>query len=160
MSFHSHKLRLRISPATQRRDDNVRKIIAAMRERSMLRNDIMDLLGSSPSGTNKYIALLRESGVIELERYVDRTRNSPGQPLYRLNHSPVVVADYLQSIERGAARVEKHNRPAAKADQSRHIHRIPDDGGESRNHMPELRIPPPDPVLAAFFGLNQTQAAA
>jgi DNA-binding transcriptional ArsR family regulator len=151
MSFTPHTHRVRVSKATEQRDANVRKLIAALRHGPLLRDEIRDLLGLSASGNNKYIALLREAGVIEMMGYVNPVGNSPGHPLYRLNRDAAVVDAYLRSLEEGSAKL------VTLKDTSRHIHRLRDDGPESV-FVPKRGIPAPDPVLAAFYGIAQAPA--
>jgi hypothetical protein len=148
-TLHANHQRIRTTPATKRRDQNVRSIVAALRNASMLKDDLRDMLGISQSGINKYVQLLRTAGVIELERYVGATRTSQGIPVLRIARDSAVVDAYLLALEEAPA----FPRTARPVDHARHIHRIEDDG-HFPDRSPTVGIPAPDPVLAAFFGLG------
>jgi DNA-binding transcriptional ArsR family regulator len=148
--FKPHDQRVRVTPATKRRDDNVRQIIAALRNGPMLKDDIRDMLGVSQSGINKYLQLLRHAGVIEIERYIDVTRFSIGRAVYRLSRDADLVDVYLHSLAESAKQV-------APKDPTRHIHRLEDEGPWP-DRLPKPGIPAPDPLLAAFFGMSQAAA--
>jgi hypothetical protein len=146
--------RIRTTPATKVRDAKVRTIIAALHSDTLLRDEIRRLIGGSTSGTNKYLALLRAAGVIELDRYIGVTKRSPGHPLYRLNPDSEAVDAFLRSLDVRATR------PAARLDepvldhQGRQVHHL--EGDKPRACLAGDRIPAHEPVLAAFFGLNRT----
>lgn len=140
-------IRVRSTPATLRRDDNVRRLIAAMRERKMLRSEIQQFLGASKSGAGKYIAMLRNAGVIVLDRYVDPTSFSVGHALYRVSDDAELVDGYLKALGTNAAK------RTLQVDPTRTLHRLSDDSNY-KGKQTGWRIPAPDPVLAAFFGLE------
>lgn len=146
MAHLSLTSRVRRSAATQRRDDNLRILIAALRQGVLLRDQMRSLLGNSHSGCNKYIAVLRAAGVLELKRYVNRTRSSPGHPAYGLTGNLQRVDDFLASLDAGPA--------LAEMAPERHVH-IMDDDCHYERKITAHRVPAPDPVLAAFYGLGQ-----
>lgn len=156
MPFASHTERIRSTPATRRRDDNVRAILAALRERTMMRDEIADLIHTGRSGANKYVAMLREAGLIEVDRFVAKTEWATGKPVYRLNPNAVVVEDYLHSLDTGTVSV---NKSAREIDGTRHVHLTCDDA-HYHVKLASQRIPPPDPLLAAFFGLTKPEQCA
>lgn len=145
--FRPHTERLRVTDATKRRDRNVRTIIDTLRCGTCLKDDLRDLLDVSQSSITKYVQLLREAGVIELACYVDTTRTSLGTPVYRIARDTEAVDAYLRSLDDGAI-------PQPEQGQTHHIHRLQDDG-HWPNRAPKAGIPPPDPVLAHFFGRAQ-----
>lgn len=146
--------RIRNTPQTRRRDENVRQLVAAMRGRPMLRDEIGEFIGSSKSGTSKYIALLRDAGVIVLVRYLDVTSYSIGHALYRLSDDAQLVDAYLKALGTVVAK-----RTSRAADPTRTRHLIVDEC-HYRGKPSASRIPAPDPVLAAFFGLAPRAEAA
>lgn len=148
--FRPHTERLRVTDATKRRDRNVRIIIDALRCGPSLKDDLRDMLDISQSSITKYLQLLREAGVIELASYVDATRNSLGTPVYRIAADAALVAAYLRSIDDAMT-------PKPEPGTTHHIHRLQDDG-HWPNRVPKVAIPPPDPVLAHFFGRAQQPA--
>ena len=62
--------RVRSTSATQRRIENMQKLIGELSTHEMLADEIAWFLKFSPSGARKYIRDLREAGVIELARYI------------------------------------------------------------------------------------------
>jgi predicted transcriptional regulator len=156
MPFASHTDRIRSTPATRRRDDNVRAIITALRERHLMRDEIAALINMGRSGANKYVAMLREAGVIEIERYVAKTVWATGKPVYRLNPDTALVDGYLRSLDTGTVSVTK---PVREIDHTRHVHLTSDDCNYHIK-LASVRIPPPDPLLAAFFGLAKPEQHA
>lgn len=148
MAHIAIEARVRRSKATQRRDDNLRTLIAALRQGTLLRDDMRGLLGNSHSGCNKYLATLRAAGVLELDRYVGATRTSPGHPAYRLTRDLQRVDDFLAALAAGA------KPPVEPLEAGRHVHIMADDCHYGRK-IEQHRIPAPDPVLAAFYGIGQ-----
>jgi hypothetical protein len=125
----------------------------------MLRDDIRAMLFLSPSGINKYIRLLREEGVVELDRYIAPSRLSLGHPLYRLASDTEQVERYLRSLD-GPREVRTKPAPATRPhDPSSRIYRMEDDG-KFKCPAPQWPIPAPDPVLAAFFGMTKSEPDA
>lgn len=150
--FKPHTERLRETTATKRRDGNVRLILDMLHHGSMLKDDIRDTMHLSQSGINKYCQLLRHAGVIEIERCINRTRFSPGTPVFRLARERGVVDAYLKSLDEGGVR------KAPAKDPTRHVHRLEDEGPYP-DRLPTISIPAPDPLLAHFFGMSTAAAA-
>jgi hypothetical protein len=157
MPFDSHTTRTRVSVATVRRDNNVRKIIAALRDGPMLRDELRDLLGNSRSGTNKYTHLLRADRVIEVERYIDPSPTSLGHPMFRLTREPGVVDAYLESLDANVARLSL-DKPLI-TQKTPGLHQLADDVEHHCKRAP-LAIPPHDPLMAAFYGMNRQSPGA
>lgn len=144
----------RVTVATQRRDANARTLITALQTGPRLRDELRDLLGYSLSGIRKYLRTLRLAGVIEIERYIDPTRTSPGHPLYRLCRTPGVVDAYLAALPVAGAQP-----PLAKAKwpalpKSSHLYRSADDTEHQVKRAPQ-GIPPHTPLMVAFFGMDR-----
>jgi biotin operon repressor len=151
MSFVPSNSRVRSNANTRRRDQNVTAIIGALRNGPMLRADLRNVIDMSESGVNKYILMLRADGVIEVDRFVNATRSSPGHPMFRLVRDTERVDDYLRAVAAGSALREKPKQP-------NRIHRL--DTGSFHPGALSMCIPAPDPVLAHFFGLTQPPASA
>jgi hypothetical protein len=142
----------RVTSATRRRDDNVRKLIGALRAGPLLRDDLRALLGYSLSGINKYLRLLRGTGVLEIERYIDQTRTSLGHPVYRLNRAPGIVDAYLEALDANAARLSQARPPAMP--KSSHLYQSPDDVEHHVKRAP-MGIPAHTALMVAFYGMDQ-----
>lgn len=149
--FKPHTKRVRVTEATKRRDQNVRLMIEALRCGSIMKDDLRDMMAMSQSSINKYCQLLREAGVIEIERTVGATRFSSGTPVFRLVRDRAVVDAYLRSLTESAVQ------QATDINARRHIHRMQDDG-RWPERVPVSGIPAPDPVLAHFFGMRAASA--
>lgn len=147
--------RIRTTPATKVRDAKVRTIITALRSDTLLRDEIRHLIGGSTSGANKYLALLRAAGVIELDRYIGVTKRSPGHPLYRLNRDSEAVDAFLRSLDvRATGRPAERLAAPVPDHQGRQFHHL--EGDKPRACLAGDTIPAHEPVLAAFFGLTRT----
>lgn len=156
MPFDSHTARTRSTTATRRRDDNVRRIITALRAGPLLRDEVRDLLGNSRSGTNKYMHMLRADGLVEIERYIDPSPTSPGHPVYRLNAKPGIVEAYLAGLDAAVTRINQA-RPLVMPKAS-YLHQLADDMHHAFRRAP-LAIPPHTPLMVAFYGMDQQPAA-
>lgn len=145
---------------TRARIDNIKRLVAALGAGDMLRDDIGELFGFSPSGVRKYVKDLIEHQIIEFVRHVDPTEKSLGIPLYRLNPDALKVAAFLAALDLGQLEQPGAGRhtllSAALADPSRHFHVLQDDEA-CFPRLHRWRIPAPDPLLAALFGLAGAQ---
>ncbi|MCG2584440.1 winged helix-turn-helix domain-containing protein [Massilia sp. TS11] len=148
--------RIRSTSATQRRIENMQKLIKELANHEMLADEIAWFLKFSPSGARKYIRDLREAGVIELARYVEGTATYLGKAVYQITPDPERVKAFLAAIvqpkrEAPAARRERPSlREQNMAGSGRHFHILADDTHYAIrvNRTPVMR----DPLVAALFG--------
>ena len=90
--------RVRSTSATQRRIENMQKLIGELSTHEMLADEIAWFLKFSPSGARKYIRDLREAGVIELARYIEGTATYLGKAVYQISPDPDRVKAFLAAI--------------------------------------------------------------
>lgn len=135
---------------TQRRNDNLRMLILALRDGPLLRDQIRDLLGFTRAAAGSYTLTLLAAGVIV--RHVGRGAGHPGQPQYRLKDDGAVIDAFLAALAESKPVTVRRTTPAAPRDEAHHIHRIADDSYMAAPQQAH-RIPPPDPLLAAFYGM-------
>ncbi|WP_426111498.1 ArsR family transcriptional regulator [Massilia sp. PWRC2] len=148
--------RVRSTSATQRRIENMQKLIGELSTHEMLADEIAWFLKFSPSGARKYIRDLREAGVIELARYIEGTATYLGKAVYQISPDPDRVKAFLAAIvqpkrEGVAPRKERPGlREQAMAGSGRHFHILADDTHYAIrvNRSPVAR----DPLVAALFG--------
>lgn len=161
--------RVRSTSATQRRIENMQKLINELMDHEMLADEIAWFLKFSPSGARKYIRDLREAGVIELARYVEGTATYLGKAVYQISPDPERVKSFLAAIaqpkrEGAPPRKERPGlREQAMAGTGRHFHILADDTHYAIrvNRNPVGR----DPLVTALFGpapalANKEQASA
>lgn len=161
--------RVRSTSATQRRIENMQKLINELMDHEMLADEIAWFLKFSPSGARKYIRDLREAGVIELARYVEGTATYLGKAVYQISPDPERVKAFLAAIaqpkrEGAPPRKERPGlREQAMAGTGRHFHILADDTHYAIrvNRNPVGR----DPLVTALFGpapalANKEQAPA
>jgi DNA-binding Lrp family transcriptional regulator len=155
--------RVRSTSATQRRIENMQKLIGELQTHEMLADEIAWFLKFSPSGARKYIRDLREAGVIELARYIEGTATYLGKAVYRISPDPDRVKAFLGAIcqpkrEGAAPRKERPGlREQSMAGTGRHFHILADDTHYAIrvNRSPVTR----DPLVAALFGPAPNQVA-
>lgn len=148
--------RVRSTSATQRRIENMQKLIGELSTHEMLADEIAWFLKFSPSGARKYIRDLREAGVIELARYIEGTATYLGKAVYQISPDPDRVKAFLAAIvqpkrEGAAPRKERPGlREQSMAGNGRHFHILADDTHYAIrvNRNPVAR----DPLVAALFG--------
>jgi DNA-binding Lrp family transcriptional regulator len=148
--------RVRSTSATQRRIENMQKLIGELSTHEMLADEIAWFLKFSPSGARKYIRDLREAGVIELARYIEGTATYLGKAVYQISPDPERVKAFLAAIvqpkrEGAAPRKERPGlREQSMAGTGRHFHILADDTHYAIrvNRSPVAR----DPLVAALFG--------
>lgn len=148
--------RVRSTSATQRRIENMQKLIGELSTHEMLADEIAWFLKFSPSGARKYIRDLREAGVIELARYIEGTATYLGKAVYQISPDPDRVKAFLAAIvqpkrEGAAPRKERPGlREQSMAGNGRHFHILADDTHYAIrvNRSPVSR----DPLVAALFG--------
>lgn len=124
--------RVRSTTSTQRRIDNLRKLVAELSARDMLADEVASLLKFSPSGARKYIHDLREAGVIDLARYIDATATYPGRPVFQISPDSERVAQFLASLDQPSKRMPAKDASRSKLDiasrsADRHFHIMRDD---------------------------------
>jgi predicted transcriptional regulator len=146
---------------TAERIERIRRLITELQDRDMRREDIADLLKMSPSGARKYIADLRESGVMEIARYADGTANFLGYAEYRLALGADETRDYLANLATAPTSGRKAKVPEftlAARDPSRHFHILADDTHYAIrvNREPAAR----DWCVAALFGAGPARMGA
>ena len=155
--------RVRSTSATQRRIENMQKLINELMDHEMLADEIAWFLKFSPSGARKYIRDLREAGVIELARYVEGTATYLGKAVYQISPDPERVQAFLAAIaqpkrEGAPPRKERPGlREQAMAGAGRHFHILADDTHYAIrvNRNPVSR----DPLVTALFGPAPALAA-
>ena len=148
--------RVRSTSATQRRIENMQKLINELMDHEMLADEIAWFLKFSPSGARKYIRDLRDAGVIELARYVEGTATYLGKAVYQISPDPERVQSFLAAIaqpkrEGAPPRKERPGlREQAMAGAGRHFHILADDTHYAIrvNRNPVAR----DPLVTALFG--------
>lgn len=146
---------------TQERIDNIKKVVGALREGELKRYELEALLQLSPSGTRKYVADLRESGVLELARYVDGTSTYLGVPVFQLSPDKKRVDDFLAELDAGGVcpkrKCDKSQLDLAKRMAGRHFHIMQDD-----THF-AIRVSRSavgrDPLVEALFGAPRAHQA-
>jgi hypothetical protein len=148
--------RIRSTSATQRRIENMQKLINELMQHEMLADEIAWFLKFSPSGARKYIRDLREAGVIELARYIEGTATYLGKAVYQICPDKERVQAFLAAInqpkrEGAPPRKERPGlREQAMAGTGRHFHILADDTHYAIrvNRSPVAR----DPLVTALFG--------
>jgi predicted transcriptional regulator len=146
---------------TAERIERIRRLIIELQDRDMRREDIADLLAMGPSGVRKYIADLRESGVMEIARYADGTATFLGYAEYRLALGADETRDYLANLAAAPTSGRKgriSELAIAERDPRRHIHIMRDD--EYYQVRVSRSIPAPDPLLVALFGASRMETRA
>ena len=144
--------RTRDTTATQRRFDNLRRLIAALSLSQMEAADICDFLQFSPSGARKYIRELHESRIIEVARYIDGTEKYLGRPLYKLTADQALLAAFVAQLNPLCPAAPR--KPSAKLDlpvaAGRSFHIMADDTHYTvrASRAPAVR----DSLVAALFG--------
>ena len=139
---------------TQGRIDNIKKVVGALRESELKRYELEALLQLSPSGTRKYVSELRESGVLELARYIDGTATYLGVPVFKLVDDTKRVNDFLAGLDAGRVcakrKCDKSQLDLAKRMAGRHFHIMADDTHYAIrvSRTPAFR----DPLVEALFG--------
>jgi hypothetical protein len=133
------------------RIERIRSLIAAFRLREMMREDIADLLSVSPSGARKYVADLRDLGVIEIARYVDGTATSMGSPVFRLALDAAAVDECLDSlpVRSYARKAPTSESLGERAGPGRRFHIMADDDHYAIRVINTL--PVHEPMMAHFF---------
>lgn len=144
------KDRIRSTVATRARVQNFTRLIDMLRGGRMLRDEIGEFLGMSPSGRRKYILELRKGGVIELAGFIDATRWCEGHPFFALTGDEAVIADFLSKLALPALDEPRLVIPRPSREPGRHVHILRDD--VEHVAKPRFKIPAPDPLLAHFFG--------
>lgn len=146
--------RVRVTAATERRSETFRRLIAHLALGDMPRDEFAEFLGFSASGARKYIQELRAAGITKVAHYIDPTPWTKGEPVYSLTGDSAALEAFLASLD--------HARPPVIAttvrktvfpdDPSRNFHIMQDDTRYPVN-IAGRKIPAPDPLLAAFFGM-------
>jgi predicted transcriptional regulator len=144
---------------TAERIERIRRLITELQDRDMRREDIADLLEMGPSGVRKYIADLRESGVMEIARYADGTATFLGYAEYRLALGADETREYLANLAAAPTSGRKEKVPEftlAARDPSRRFHILADDTHYAIrvSRAPIVR----DPLVAALFGTGRMEA--
>lgn len=151
--------RVRVTASTMARDDKMRKIVEALRERELCLVDVCEVLAMSPSGGRKYIADLLAAGVMMVGHYKPHPASHPmsrfGETAYyRLTANADVVDAFLAQIDnQQIGDLKDRKKEAARHLHGRAIHLVSDDIAYPFK-MPSLAVPPPDPLLAAFYGFS------
>jgi hypothetical protein len=135
-------------------------LIGAFLNGEMTRGDMADLLQLSLSGIRPYIKDLRH--VITVDRWIDPTTYSPGDPVYRLAVSAVEATAYMATLGDAPAalpvRTVRSEMGKAQRDPGRHFHILADDAHYA------IRIsraaPSRDPMVAALFGAGPASVGA
>lgn len=152
--------RVRNTTATARRADHIREIVALMRTKELTFADIQEVLCMSPSGTRKYVRELLSSDVIVIDRseHIRRIAGKGSEQMinyYKLTDDESKIDKLLAALSAPRAEKKKEEEPRKRVltgDPSRHFHIMEDD-----THYPvktQRKVPAPDPLLAAFFGIG------
>ncbi|MES2296012.1 MAG: winged helix-turn-helix domain-containing protein [Pseudomonadota bacterium] len=152
--------RVRSTSATQRRIENMQKLVGELAQHEMLADEIAWFLKFSPSGARKYIRDLRDAGVIELARYIEGTATYLGKAVYQISPDPERVKAFLSAIVQPKREgvPPRKERPGLRdqnlAGTGRHFHILADDTHYAirMNRAPVAR----DPLVAALFGAAPT----
>lgn len=137
---------------TAERIERVRKLINALMVSELSRDEIGGLLAIGPSGVRKYMVDL--AGIVE-------SSGEAGHLVCRLTRDAEKVANYLASLD--ALTPARPIKPRACAltvaaqDPARHFH-IMEDDVEFPVRIP--RIPAPEPLHAAFWGVARLEVRA
>ena len=148
--------RVRSTSATQRRIENMQKLIGELTTHEMLADENASFLKFSPSGASKNIRDQREARDNELARYIEGTATYLGKAVYQISPDPERVKAFLAAIvqpkrEGAAPRKERPGlREQSMAGTGRHFHILADDTHYAIrvNRSPVAR----DPLVAALFG--------
>lgn len=151
--------RVRDTTATARRADHIRNIIARMRNSELTFADIQQILCMSPSGARKYVRELLSAEVIVIDRseHIRRIAGKGSEQMihyYKLTDDESKIDKLLAALSAPRAEKKKEEEPRKRVltgDPSRHFHIMEDD-----THYPvktQRKVPAPDPLLAAFFGM-------
>ena len=145
----------RCTTATERRVKHTKALIAEFATREMLSVEICFFLGFSPSGTRKYVRILRNAGVIELARHIGGTASYIGKPVFRLSDDQGVVNAFIATLSEPRVAVQHRAVPPAAKDRKpevpgRHLHIMGDDVPYSVRAW--RGTPTRDPLVEAFFG--------
>jgi DNA-binding transcriptional ArsR family regulator len=147
--------RIRNTSITRQRVDNMLRLVAEFHLREMLRDDIREFLGMSPSGVRKYIRELREAKIIDAVRCDDL--QGPQHQIYALCASTETVTAFIQSL--ALPQVVPARKPKSfiqPADPSRHVHVMDDDAQYPVRVRRNAITPDPFALPREFFA----QAAA
>jgi hypothetical protein len=146
--------RVRVTAATVRRSETFHRLIARLELGEMARDEFAEFLGFSASGARKYIQELRAAGIMHALRYIDPSPSTAGEPVYSLTGDIVALEIFLRTLDQArppviATTVRKTVFPN---DPARNFHIMQDDTRYSIN-IAGRKIPAPDPLLAAFYGM-------
>lgn len=145
-------MRTRSTSMTERRNANLKSLVAELATREMQADDICAHLKMSPSGARKYIADLRAAGVVVLARYADATATYLGKACYGLVGDQLLVSEFLGQIEQNKhlPRIPAPPARALPVVPGRSFHIMADDThfAVRINRHPVMR----DPMVAALFG--------
>ncbi|WP_323142750.1 hypothetical protein [Massilia phyllosphaerae] len=105
----------------------LRILVGAFLNGEMTRGDMADLLQLSLSGIRPYIKDLRH--IITVDRWIDPTTYSPGDPVYRLAVSAVEATAYMDTLgdAPGVLQMRPSTMDIAARDPRRHFHILSDD---------------------------------
>jgi hypothetical protein len=146
-------IRVRVTKATLLRAEMIRTIIARLRESDLSFVEIQALLKFSPSGARSYMKDLRKCGVVYIPYRIGATSRSIGVAVYALVEDDELVEAFLAMIDNPANVGTPKGAPKSRhTDPSRHFHIMADDANPALR-IKRARIPAPDPVLAAFYGM-------
>jgi len=161
----NNKPRERCTNATRQRVDNIKRLIDNLREVGrMPRDDIFFFLSMSPSGGRKYIQQLADDAVVVIVDFeADQPKTRARMPIYALNPRPGLVEEFLRTLDEMPKNLTQRRAMVdhtgtvprmqkVQAENGRQVHMLRDDV-EHKPRSVKFRIPAPDPVLAALFGL-------
>lgn len=147
------KPRQRLTAATARRVESMKRLVAEMAVRDMTLADVGYWIDMSPSGARKYIYDLVGAGLVTQAGLVNPTRYSLGKPSYRLTDDAGAVASFLAEIEMpdGSPIARPSPKQAGvKLAAGRHVHIM----GDDVHYAVRLSksVPVRDSLVAALFG--------
>lgn len=144
--------RQRDTSSVQRRAENMRNLIAKLKESPMTGEEIGHFLEFSASGTRKYIKDLRDCSVIEFSHYAGSFDKFIGYHVWRLSSNMDARKAFLDALSIPARRrgpaLAKHK--PLSGDPTRHFHVMQDDVHYAIrvNRTPARR----DDLVSALFG--------
>ncbi len=163
-------IRTRRTSFTERRTQNMKMLVDQLSVAFIARDDFGLLLKMSGSGARKYIRDLAGENIIVVASVDEPVRKGQmGAPVYGLTDDAELVAAFLKKLETEPRNLTErraqvdHSTGAEprmykeKNDDGHLVHTLRDDVTH-RPRASKFRIPAPDPLLAALFGLAPAES--
>jgi hypothetical protein len=139
---------------TLQKANRMRRLVAEFRTRDLSTDGVCKFLELTASGARSYIYPLRDANVIALHHWERRSEKSAPMATYRITGDELVIAEYLTTLQQpGPPKPPKpptvpRNFKSARPVYQMHI--LADDEPHRARRI--IKIPAPDPLLAALFG--------